>query len=94
MDCDISAMFSEVVEAMKDVGYTEQEQQDIFSLLGGILQLSNVTFASSVSMDTASRWRVFILSWPPFLTAVDLSLPGPTWIFSSSSGSEGRRACD
>eukprot|EP00043_Microstomoeca_roanoka_P018744 m.203791 g.203791 ORF g.203791 m.203791 type:complete len:1711 (+) comp16879_c5_seq2:337-5469(+) len=46
VDCDNEAMFTEVLAAMYDVGFSKQNQEDIFSLLAAILHLGNIQFAS------------------------------------------------
>ncbi|EGD76304.1 hypothetical protein PTSG_01006 [Salpingoeca rosetta] len=53
VDYDNEAMFKEVLAAMYDVGFSKQEQEDIFSLLAAILHLGNVQFSSSGSREVA-----------------------------------------
>lgn len=48
VDCDINDMFKEVVAALYDVGFTKQEQDDVFALLAGILHLGNLQFTAKV----------------------------------------------
>ncbi len=41
---DDTADWKDTVNAMKVMGFTQQEQNEVFRLLGGILYLGNVTF--------------------------------------------------
>lgn len=57
MDCDINDMFKEVVAALYDIGFSKQEQDDVFALLAGILHLGNLAFSAKVSAHSGGLKR-------------------------------------
>ncbi|BFZ01812.1 hypothetical protein BsWGS_04851 [Bradybaena similaris] len=46
--------YEELVNAMDLVGFTDEEQADMFAVIAGVLQLGNITFGVSDSDDTIS----------------------------------------